>query len=118
MMEISTALKKESIESFQSTIRKCENALIQMTEKGSSTLLLTKRLKALRIGLAVLEYEWEKKPLVYSKDELAEAQKVLAGLVPSIESSFAKSKQGSPQHTLLERRLKSLELALYTLNGH
>lgn len=118
MKEISPIVKKQSIESFMSTIQKCENALIQMTDKGSSTTLLTNRLIAFQIGLAILMFEWEQKPLQYTKVELTEAKKVLTGLLPSIENSFAKTRPGSPQHTLLERRLKSLQLALLALNSH
>lgn len=118
MKEISPIVKKQSIESFMSTIQKCENALLQMTDKGSSTTLLTNRLIAFQIGLAILMFEWEQKPLQYTKVELTEAKKVLTGLLPSIENSFAKTRPGSPQHTLLERRMKSLQLALLALNSH
>ena len=116
-MEIPTeTIKVESLKSFQSTIRKSENALTSMTEKGANTTLVTKRLKALRIGLAVLEQVWEEKPHPYTQEDLAEARILLAGLLPSIEGIRAKSKPGSPQKTLLERRIKSLELALQEMD--
>ncbi|MNI42481.1 hypothetical protein D3C73_967780 [compost metagenome] len=38
-----------------------------------------------------------------------EARNVIAGLFTSIENSYAKSKIGSPQRTLLERRIKALQ---------
>ena len=54
-MEVLTEAEKvESLKSFRSTIRKSENALSSMTDKGANTTLVEKRLKALRIGLAVL----------------------------------------------------------------
>lgn len=93
MKEISPIVKMQSIESFMSTIQKCENALSQMMDKGSSTTSITNRLIAFQIGLAILEYEWEQKPLQYTKAELEDAQKVLIGLLPPIENSFAKTKQ-------------------------
>lgn len=46
MKNVSNIDKVESIKSLQSTISKLENALSQMTHKGSNTTLVKKRLKA------------------------------------------------------------------------
>ncbi|MNJ57090.1 hypothetical protein D3C77_526650 [compost metagenome] len=116
MKNISNAVQLESIKSFQSTISKCENALAQMTQKGANTTLIMKRLKALYIGLALLEHVWNQRPHDYTQEDIAEARHVLTGLFPSIENSYAKSKAGSPQRTLLERRMKSLELAVQAID--
>jgi hypothetical protein len=116
MENLSNADKLESIKSFQSTIRKSEKASAQMTEKGANTTLVMKRLKALNIGLAMLENVWNQQPQHYTQEDLAEARNVLTGLVPSIENIYAKSKVGSPQRTLLKRRLKSLELAVQAID--
>lgn len=113
---VSNAVKMESIKSNQSTINKLEKALAQMTEKGASTTLLQKRLKALYVGLAMLENAWNQKPHYYNQEELADARIVLAGLFPSIENANAKSKAGSPQRTLLERRIRALELAVQAID--
>lgn len=118
METVSIEAQSEAIKSFQSTISKCETALAQMAQKGSNTALLNKRLNALEIGLAVLENAWHQKTYHYSSEDLAETRKVLSGLLPSIENSYAKSKPGSPQHTLLERRLKSLDLAIQALDDY
>ncbi|WP_042195425.1 hypothetical protein [Paenibacillus camerounensis] len=107
----------ESLQALQSTIRKLESALSQMTEKGTNTTLVKKRLLAVNAGLAVLEQIWEKKPYPYTPEESAEARKVLAGLILSVESSYARSKAGSPQRTLLERRLRALELAVQAIDN-
>jgi len=104
-----------SIKSFQSSIRKSEKALDQMTEKGVNVTLLCKRLKALQIGLAVLEKVWNSRPQEYTKEDLAEARDTLLDLLPSIENIFAKSKVGSPQKTLLKRRIKSLKLSVQAI---
>lgn len=116
MENVSNVEKLESIKSFQSTIRKSENALAQMTQKGANTTLVKKRLKAFYIGLAMLENIWNQKPHDYTQEELAEAHNVLTGLLPSIQSIYEKSKEGSPQKTLLKRRIKSLELALQAID--
>lgn len=116
MENVSNAVQMESIKSFQSTISKCENGLAQMTQKGTNTTLIAKRLKALHIGLAMLENVWSQKPHHYTQEDIAEARNVLTGLFPSIENSYAKSKAGSPQRTLLERRIKSLELAVQAID--
>jgi len=107
--------KLESIKSFQSVISKSEKALAQMTEKGANTTLLKKRLIALHIGLAVLENVWNQRPHHYTPEDLAAARTVLAGLFPSIEDTYAKSKAGSPQRTLLKRRIRALELAVQAI---
>jgi hypothetical protein len=116
MENVSNANKLESIKSFQSTISKSEKALDQMTQKGANTSVLKKRLKAIYIGLAMLENVWNQSPHHYTQEDLAEARIVLTGLFPSIENIYAKSKAGSPQRTLLERRIKSLELAIQAID--
>ncbi|QVY60446.1 hypothetical protein [Cytobacillus gottheilii] len=100
----------ECLKSMQSTIKKLEKAYAQMNQKGANTTLVKKRLDACKIGLAMLENVWNEVPHSHSHTELAGAQKVLLALTPSVESSYAKSKAGSPQRTLLERRLKALDL--------
>lgn len=112
MEHLTEIIKAESLKSFRSTIRKSENALSNMTEKGANTTLVSKRLQALRIGLAVLEQVWDEKSHSYSPEDIAEARILLAGLLPSIEGIYDKSKPGGPQKTLLGRRIKSLELAI------
>ncbi|MDY7224186.1 hypothetical protein [Halalkalibacterium halodurans] len=117
MENVSNANKLESINSLQSTSIKLENALSQMTQKGANTTLVKKRLNAISIGLAILENDvWNQRPHHYTKEDLAEARHVLTGLLPSIEKSYANSKAGSPQRTLLERRIKALELAIQAID--
>lgn len=116
MENVSNVDKMESLKSVQSTISKLESALDQMTMKGTNTTLVKKRLNALCIGLAILENVWNQKPHHYSQRDLAEARNVINGLLPSIENSYAKSKSGSPQKTLLERRIKALELAVQAID--
>jgi len=116
METVSNKEKLESIKSFQSTISKSEKALAQMTEKGVNTTLIKKRLNALYIGLAMLENVWNERPHPYTREEIAEARPILTGLFPSIENIYAKSKPGSPQKTLLKRRIKSLELAVQAID--
>ncbi len=101
---------------MQSTIGKLENGLFQMTQKGANTTLVKKRLKAIYIGLAMLENVWNQKPHNYTKEDLSEARNVLTGLFPSIENSYTKLKAGSPQRTLLKRRVRALELAVQAID--
>lgn len=108
--------KLVSTKSLQSTISKLENALSQMTQNGANTTLVKKRLKAVYIGLAMLEHVWNQRPHHYTQEDLAEARNVITGLFPSIENSYTKSKAGSPQRTLLERRIKALELAVQAID--
>lgn len=117
MESVSDVVKLESIKSFQSTISKSENGLAQMTQKGASTTLIKKRLKALYIGLAMLEDVWNQKLHNYTEEDIVEARNTLTGLFPSIENVYGKSKAGSPQRTLLDRRIKALELAVQAIDA-
>lgn len=112
MEEPSNADRLESTKSLQSIIKKLENALVQMTQSGANTTLVQTRLHAIHVGLATLEQAWNQKPHHYTHEDIAKAHKVLIGLTSSVENSYAKSKAGSPQKTLLERRLKALGLAI------
>ncbi|KGP78731.1 MULTISPECIES: hypothetical protein [unclassified Paenibacillus] len=116
MENVSDEEKLESIQAFQSTIRKSENALTSLTQKGNNTTLLKKRLNALYIGLAMLEKAWNQTPHQYTKEEIAEAQHVLTGLFPSLLNMYSKSKAGSPQKTLLKRRMKAFERAVRAMD--
>lgn len=118
MENVSNVDKLESINSLQSTIRKLENAFAQMTQKGANTTLVKKRLKAACVGLAVLENVLNQRPHHYTVEELSEARNVLTGLLPSIEKAYVKLKDRSSQRTLLERRIKSLELAIQAIDDH
>ncbi|GAB6989087.1 hypothetical protein [Paenibacillus pini] len=116
MEKVSDEVKLESIKSFQSTISKSENGLAQMIQKGASTTLIKKRLNALKIGLAMLENTWNQKPQMYNQKDIAEARSILDGLFPSMEKAYVKLKEGSPQRTLLERRIKAIELAVQAID--
>ena len=116
MEDESRANKEESLRSLRSAISKSEKALAQMTQKGANTTLLKKRLKALQVGLAMLENVWNQRPHYYTTEDLAEARHVLTGLFPSLEDIYAKSQAGSPQKTLLERRITALELAVQAID--
>ncbi|QTC41466.1 hypothetical protein I7V34_20855 [Bacillus sp. V3] len=112
MQIVSKEVKTESIEAFRSAIRKSENALESMSHKGSNTTLIKKRLHALQIGLAVFESYWDQRPSDYNREEIAEARNVLIGLLPSLQKMLEKAKAGSPQKTLIERRIKAFEMAV------
>ncbi|MED5016574.1 hypothetical protein P9847_04550 [Paenibacillus chibensis] len=116
MEEVSNLDQLESIKSLQSTISKLENALSQMTSNGANTTLVEKRLHAVSIGLAMLQNAWNQTTHQYTQEELAEARNVITGLFPSIENSYAKSKTGSPQRTLLERRMKAMERSIQAID--
>ena len=117
MENVSDVRKSESIRAFKSTISKCEKALAQMTRKRTSTTLLEKRLRVLRIGLAVLESTWNGITHGYDQEELADARHILVGIFPSMERIYARSKAGSPQRTLLEKRMAALRLSVTIIDA-
>lgn len=117
MEDVPQTTRSESLAALRSAIVKTEKALAGMASNGASTVLVARRLQALRVGLAVLEDAWRGWPSPYSSEDLAEARGVLSGLLPSVEAICARSKPGTPQRTLLERRIRALNLALQAIEG-
>ncbi|MNP78062.1 hypothetical protein D3C76_1756030 [compost metagenome] len=64
----------------------------------------------------MLENVWNQTPHNYIQEDMTEARNTLAGLFPSMENVYAKSKAGSPQRTLIERRIRALELAVQAID--
>jgi hypothetical protein len=108
-------VRKQSLDSFASTFHKLEKALTSVQQNVASTTVVSKRLKALKIGLAALQTRWENQVYPYSAEETQEAMYVIAGLIPSLHAMAPKFKPSSSQATLLVRRVLSLELALQVL---
>ena len=115
MEPVANTERSHSIASLDSSIRKLEKALTSVEQNGSSTTVVSKRLKALRIGLAALKTVWENQTYTYSKQETNDAKEILASLFPSLHAMAPKFKPGSSQATLLARRVRSLEHALEAL---
>lgn len=115
MEPVADTVRSHSIASLDSSIRKLEKTLTTIEQKGSSTTVASKRLKALRIGLAALQAVWENQAYMYSEQETSDAKEVLTSLFPSLHAMAPKFKSGSSQATLLARRVRSLELALQAL---
>lgn len=116
MNDVTKSVKDESMNALRSTIQKSENALTQMTLKKSNTTLIMKRLKALKIGLAILENDGNQLTNLYDQVDLIDARNLLDGLLPSIERIYKQSKSNSAQQTLLERRLTALKLVIQMID--
>lgn len=116
MEGVSEKVKAETVQSFRSTIRKLENAFDQMSGKGANTTLVEKRLRAMKTGLVVLDAAWHQKPLQCGSRDISMTRTVLEGLLPSVGEAYTRSKEGSPQRTLLKRRIRSIELAIQAMD--
>lgn len=116
MEHVEALIRKQSLASLASSIRKLERALVSVQQKDSSTTVIAKRLKALQMGLAALKSVWDNQVFAYTPKETDEAKTVLASLFPSLQAMASKFKSGSSQATLLIRRVRSLELALAALS--
>ncbi|WP_061809413.1 hypothetical protein [Rossellomorea vietnamensis] len=117
MKQFRSEEQQQSIEAFQSIIRKSENALARMNPGTPQTNLLEKRLNAARIGEEILHARWEGKELAVSKDELMAAKEVLEGLLLMLPSFLEKTKTGSGQRTYIERRIKAFQTAVSYLDN-
>jgi hypothetical protein len=100
--------------SFLSTIGKLEKPILTLQRRCASTVLAERRLHAYRLGFAVLFADASS----YSIDKLRKDHAVLSDLIPSLERSYAKLAQGSPQRTLLERRTSSMRVAIKAIGEH
>ena len=105
--------KEESLTSLQSTIRKLEKAAESQMQKGLPAKVTVQRLVAMRIAYAVVA---EEDLSGFTKTHMKEAQKVLLSLLPSLFRMQTKFADNSSQHTLLVRRIRSIELALARLD--
>lgn len=105
--------KEESITSLQSTIRKLEKAAESQMQKGLPAKVTVQRLEAMRIACAVVA---EEKTSEFSKTKMKEAQRLLRSLLPTLNCMLPNFTEHSSQHTLLVRRIRSIELALARLD--
>lgn len=110
-------IRELSIKSLESTLNKFSNAFKSMTEKGSNTTLVKKRLTAVKIGLESLKGTWFGEDFCYNEDIILTSKNVLQSMIPSIEKQIAKAKEGSSQKTLNERRLIAIKLAIESLEN-
>ncbi|CAI6044750.1 hypothetical protein PAECIP112173_01152 [Paenibacillus sp. JJ-100] len=107
----------QSIEAFQSAIRKSQSALVNMIRKGANTSVIEKRLHALAVSLHMLEYTWQKRgDQPYSNLEMIETRQVIQNLLVSLEGMKEKIAAGTPQYTLIERRIRAFQLAIQAMN--
>ncbi|MCK9287951.1 MAG: hypothetical protein PHU24_10360 [Sphaerochaetaceae bacterium] len=115
MEESVNELRARCIRVFESSVRKTEKAFVRMSMNNQSTTTITKRLVALKIGLAVLNDTLSQQSYRYSSEELLTSRDILNSMLPSMRKILSTSKDGSPQRTLLERRIQAFELVIKIL---
>ncbi|WP_342576949.1 hypothetical protein [Paenibacillus sp. FSL M8-0142] len=104
------------IQSMQSTLKKLENAYNNMIGKEANITLIKKRRDAVKIALDSLENAWHGTGFPYEMLDIFEARTVIVGILPSVKKQYQNAKEGSPQKTLLERRIASIEAAINALD--
>ncbi len=62
-------MKKSLLDLFASSIRQLEKALTSVQQNVASTTAVSKRLQALKIGLAALQIRWDNQEYPYSAEE-------------------------------------------------
>ncbi|MEA4860352.1 hypothetical protein SDC9_190389 [bioreactor metagenome] len=108
-----TQQREESLTSLQSTIRKLEKAAESQMQQGRSASLTIQRLETMRIAYAVVA---EENPSGLTQATMKEAQAQLRSLLPTLDRMLQKFTGHPSQHTLLVRRIRSIELALALLD--
>lgn len=116
MKEVEEDVIEDSKKAILSAIGKSERALIQMYQKGANTSLLSKRLKALSISLDVLKSIGKPLSALYSNNDLIETRSTLTKLLIPIERIYNECKILNPQRTLLERRIKAINLVIQMID--
>lgn len=116
MRAVSAPQREVSLEALRSAIRKSERSCERMQAKGVATVLVERRLAALRAGLAVLESSGNHALISFTDETLIESRGTLADLHRNISTMFGKTKEGTAQHTLMSRRLFALECAIEAID--
>jgi hypothetical protein len=62
-------VRKQSLDLFASSIRKLGKDLTSVQQNVASTTVVSKRLQALKSGLAALQIRWENQGYPYSAEE-------------------------------------------------
>lgn len=115
MNNIDSELKKNSIKSLDSTLKKLEKAYIKMNDEGKNITVVRKRRNSIKIGLDSLQNDWEDHDFNYSKEDIVLAIEVLYSLKPSIQKQIDKVDGFSSQKTLNEKRLNAINLSIKSL---
>ncbi|OEL04683.1 hypothetical protein AST12_00650 [Staphylococcus succinus] len=115
MNSIDNELKKNSIKSLDSTLKKLEKAYTTMNNEGKNITVVRKRKNSIKIALDSLRNDWENHDFNYSKEDIVLAIEVLDSLKPSIQKQIDKVDGFSSQKTLNERRLKAINSSIKSL---
>lgn len=100
---------EEALRVVSSTISKCEKAQQKFTEGTSQHTLLKNRIKAMYISKSFIGNENNMNK--YTKEELAEALKVVSSTINKCEKMQLKFAEGTSHHTLLKNRLKAMYIS-------
>ncbi len=107
--------RKESLGAVRSAVGKTRKALMNLNPDSFTSRLAAGRLRALSSGLEALECIWNGEAFRGNREETIRDREVLMSLIPSIREIGKRFPEGSPQHTLIRRRVRALELAIQAL---
>ena len=115
MDNVTDQTKQESMQALQSAIRKAEKACNHMSQKDANTILIEKRLNALRVAFAILDKRWHLGIGDYPQVDLLETKQLIKRMIQPIKAISMKNRLGPSQKTLIERRIRALELAVQAI---
>ncbi len=100
---------------IKSMLHKCEKSRDTLSLKQSSgspqLSLLDRSLKALYVAEVIIKEQISGGGLYYSADELTEAGRSMGLIIHQVVTARPRLTPGTAQYTLLERRIKALEIA-------
>ena len=102
----------EALRSITSTLSKSEKALAKLKEGTSQHTMTVRGIKAYRIAIALINRELGiAGRCIYTQSELDAALEAINSAKSRAEQILPKLKQGTPQQTLVVRRIAAFNIA-------
>jgi hypothetical protein len=104
---------REAARAIASALRKSEKAILKLKEHSPQFRLTAESISAYQIALALIERErGSQDALSFSEEECTRAHTAFSSMIARVEKFLPKFAAGTPQHTLVVRRIRAFELAV------
>jgi len=105
---------REAARAIASTRMKSEKAILKLKEGSAQQRLTARGIAAYSLALQLIARELgePQEPILYTKESLEQAIEAFAFAATRVENVLPKFAAGTPQHTLVIRRLRAFEIAV------
>jgi hypothetical protein len=101
-----------AVKAFKSSIGKCEKTKNKLKEGSWQRIFVESQLEAFYLAVSLVDGSRDGVKPRYTDAELDEAAATFKRLIDKCENTRIKLKDGSPQKTLADRRLRAFYIAL------